>query len=340
VEEMLKEAGVRFFFVDSHGILLSTPRPRYGIFAPVYCPSGVAAFGRDMESSKSVWSSEEGYPGDYRYREFYRDIGFDLDMDYIKPYIHQGMGIRKNTGIKYYRVTSKRIDLSDKQPYDRDSAMAVADAHAGNFMFNREGQIKHLYGVMGGKRPIVISPYDAELYGHWWYEGPEWLDLVLRKIAYDSPFIELTTPYEYLQEHPVNQVATPSFSSWGYKGYAEFWLDGSNDWIYPHLHKAADRMVELANRFKGETRDSIMRRVLNQSARELLLAQSSDWAFIMKTGTTVEYAVKRTKEHIGNFNKIYESILSNSIDLEWLSKIESKNNIFPEIDYEVYCSVR
>jgi 1,4-alpha-glucan branching enzyme len=129
-------------------------------------------------------------------------------------------------------------------------------------------------------------------------------------------------------------VSTPSLSSWGYKGYGEVWLEGSNDWIYRHLHKAADRMVELAQRFPHA--DGGLRRALNQAARELLLAQSSDWAFIMKTGSHVEYAVRRTKEHILRFTRLYDDILGNRIDEGWLGDIEYRDNIFPEIDYRVY----
>jgi len=98
VDKFLKDAKIRYFFIDSHGILNADPRPRYSVYAPIYCPSGVAAFGRDWESSKQVWSSKEGYPGDFDYREYYRDIGFELDYEYIKPYIHPD-GIRINTGI-------------------------------------------------------------------------------------------------------------------------------------------------------------------------------------------------------------------------------------------------
>ena len=102
VDKFLKEQGIRYFLTDTHGILHASPRPKYGVFAPIFCPTGVAAFGRDVESSKQVWSAVEGYPGDYDYREFYRDVGFDLDYDYIRPYISPD-GIRVNTGIKYYR---------------------------------------------------------------------------------------------------------------------------------------------------------------------------------------------------------------------------------------------
>jgi 1,4-alpha-glucan branching enzyme len=156
----------------------------------------------------------------------------------------------------------------------------------------------------------------------------------MRKIAFDQKTIKLTTPMEYLAENPTCQVATPSMSSWGHKGYAEVWLNGTNDWIYRHLHVAADRMVELARRYSQA--DGLLRRALNQAARELLLAQSSDWAFIMKTGSHVEYAVKRTQDHVLRFTRLYDDIRANRIDEGWLGDIEYKDNLFPDINYRVY----
>ena len=144
----------------------------------------------------------------------------------------------------------------------------------------------------------------------------------------------MITPQDYLKTYKGNQVATPSASSWGNKGYASVWLDGSNDWIYPHMHKAVERMSELAARFVSV--DGMRRRVLNQAAREVMLMQASDWAFIMKAGTTVEYATRRTRGHIENFNRIYRELLSNSLDLEWLGRIEKRNNLFPDIDYSIF----
>ncbi|MFC1646173.1 glycoside hydrolase family 57 protein [Candidatus Omnitrophota bacterium] len=326
-DEILKETGLKYFFVDSHGIFHGSPRPKYGVFAPVYCKSGVACFGRDIESSKQVWSSIEGYPGDYCYREFYRDIGFDLDFEYIKPYIHPD-GIRKNTGIKYYRITG---DNNRKEPYVPEMAMDKAAEHAGNFMFSRQKQAEYLYSSMG-KKPIIVSPYDAELFGHWWFEGSNWLDFLIRKIVYDRNTLQLTTPSQYLAENPRNQVITPSLSSWGWKGYSEVWIQGGNDWIYRHLHKASERMTELVKLYPDS--NGILQRALKQALRELLLAQSSDWAFIMATGTHVDYAVKRTKTHIKRFSKLYEDIKENNIDHNWLSDIEYKDNIFLDIDYK------
>ncbi len=327
---ILKEAGIRYFFTDTHGILHASPRPKYGVFAPIYCPTGVAAFGRDVESSKQVWSAVEGYPGDYDYREFYRDIGFDLNFDYIRPYITPD-GLRVNTGIKYYRITGQ---TNDKQPYVRSRAIEKTAENAGNFMFNREKQAEYLFDFMG-RKPIMVAPYDAELFGHWWYEGPEFLNFLIRKIAFDQKTIRLVTPSDYLKEYPVNQISTPSMSSWGWKGYAETWLSGVNDWIYPHLHRASLRMEELADRFRGQ--NGMVQRALNQAARELFLAQSSDWAFIMHTGTMVPYAVKRTREHLLNFTKLYEDLTQNRIEEGWLHELEHKNNIFPNVDYRDFC---
>jgi 1,4-alpha-glucan branching enzyme len=330
LDEILKEAGIRYFFTDSHGIFHATPRPKYGVYAPIYCRSGVAAFGRDIESSKQVWSSIEGYPGDYNYRDFYRDVGFDLPYDYVRPYLHPD-GVRVNLGIKYYRITG----ASDhKEPYVRQWALERAAMHAGNFLFNREKQIEWLTGIFQDRKPIIVAPYDAELYGHWWFEGPDWINHLIRKTENDRKTVRLITPTEYLNENPRCQVATPSRSSWGYKGYAEVWLDGSNDWIYRHLHKAADRMIELAQAFPRA--EGLLLRALKQAARELLLAQSSDWAFIMKTGSHVEYAVKRTKEHVFRFSKLYHDIKGNNVDEGWLGDIEYRDNVFPDIDYRVY----
>jgi 1,4-alpha-glucan branching enzyme len=331
VDELLRDAGIRYFFVDTHAIMFAEPRPKFGVYAPVLCPkSGVAALARDSESSKQVWSAIEGYPGDYNYREFYRDVGFDLDYDYLKPHLHDN-GIRSHLGIKYYKITGRG---NHKEPYNPTAALEKAAEHAGNFMFNREKQVEWLAGAMDGRPPLVVAPYDAELYGHWWFEGPDWINLLLRKLHYDQQTVKAITIPEYLDRHPKNQVTQPAMSSWGYKGYCEVWLEGSNDWIYRHLHEGSDRMVELAR--ANSDPPPLRRRALNQAARELLLAQSSDWAFIMKTGTMVDYARERTRVHVLNFNHLYDQLRSGDIDEPWLAEIERRHNLFPDVDYRVY----
>lgn len=333
-DKFLREEGIRFFFTESHGVLHGTPRPKYGIYAPVYCPqTGVAAFARDMESAQQVWSAESGYPGDPRYREFYRDLGYDLDYDYIKPYLHSD-GVRRNIAMKYYKITGK-VPLNQKQPYNPHEAREVAAQHAGNFMFNRQKQIEYLSTLID-RKPLVVSMYDAELYGHWWYEGIEFLEFLFKKLYYDQTDIKLVTPSEYLAMYPVNQTVRPSMSSWGDKGYHDVWLNSGNDWIYRHLIKAAERMMEMANRFPNA--DGLLRRALNQMARELMLMQSSDWAFLMTTGTAKEYSTKRTKDHINRFNELYEQISGNRINEAYVYDLEQKDSIFQHMDYNVYAS--
>jgi 1,4-alpha-glucan branching enzyme len=331
VDEVLRDCGLRYFFVDTHGVMFAEPRPKYGVYAPIIAPkSGVAALARDHESSKQVWSAIEGYPGDYQYREFYRDVGWDLDYDYLRPHLHQS-GIRSNLGIKYYKITGRG---NHKEPYNPDAALHKAAEHAGNFMFNREKQSEWLSGSLD-RPPLIVAPYDAELYGHWWFEGPDWLNFLFRKLHWDQENVKGITIPEYLERHPRLQRCEPAFSSWGYKGYCEVWLEGSNDWIYRHLHENADRMVELA-RHHQDGGNELRRRALNQAARELMLAQSSDWAFILKTGTMVDYARERTRIHVLNFNHLYEQLKNSEIDENWLSQIERRHNLFPNIDYRVY----
>jgi 1,4-alpha-glucan branching enzyme len=332
-DELLREAAVRYFFVDTHSILYSDRRPAFGVYAPVYCATGVAAFGRDTESSEQVWSAKHGYPGDRQYRDFYRDIGFDLPLDYIGPWVHPE-GYRMYTGFKYHAITHNQ--LHDKWVYDPDAARGRAGLHASHFRGNMEKQAQRLRGQMD-RPPIIVSPYDAELYGHWWYEGPIFLGDLFRQLQFDQDVIEPITPGEYLARHPTNQRATPAASSWGLKGYNEQWLNESNAWTWRHIHAAGERMVDLARRHVHAS-EPMKVRALKQAARELMLAQSSDWTFIMSTGTTVPYATRRFNEHIVRFTRLYDEINRGQIDEVNLAVLESSDNVFPDLDYRIYAT--
>ena len=331
VDSLLAEAGLRYFFVDAHAIMFGSPQPKRGIYAPTIAPAGVAAFARDVDTSEQVWSGEIGYPGDPDYREFYRDLGFDGEYDYVKPYLH-GDGVRRNLGIKYHRVTGK-VDLGLKEYYVPSWASKKAAIHAGHFMFHRQAQVKSLRSWMG-RNPIVVSPYDAELFGHWWFEGPQFLNYLIRKIHYDQDEVRLATPMDYLNEYPDNQHQHVSTSSWGAEGYNRVWINAETEWMYVHQHIAEDRMIELAKAHPQA--EGLLWRALNQAARELLLAESSDWAFIITTATSVQYAIKRFRDHIHRFTKLYEMIQSNAVNEAWLAEVESRDTIFAEIDYRVY----
>ncbi len=328
-DKYLREFGIEYIITETHGILYANPTPIYGTFAPIVSPSNVIAFGRDLESSRQVWSSINGYPGDYNYREFYKDIGYEADYEYIKPYIAHN-GARVPTGIKYHRITG---NTDYKDYYNPEWAMDSVYKQAGHFFDCRQKQITDLAPNMENP-PIILCPYDAELYGHWWYEGPDWLYVLFKKIYYDKCNFALITPSEYIDKYPNMQVSTPCRSSWGANGYSEVWLNQTNDYIHRHLHVAGDRMVELSHLYPNAK--GLTKKALNQCARELLLAQSSDWLFIITNGTMVDYAKKRVKDHIGRFTKLYNSIKNNEIDEEFLKDIQKKDNIFPDIDYMIY----
>lgn len=326
VDELLHNEGIRYTFNETHGVTRATPRPRFGVYAPIVCPSGLAVFGRDPDSSRQVWSSKEGYPGDPDYREYYRDIGHDLDPEYLRPYIHCD-GIRVDTGYKYFRITGQGLE---KELYNPDKAAAKADLHARDFLNKKEKQIKEIAPHMN-RPPIIVAPFDAELFGHWWHEGPIWLAGLFRNVARRPDSLRLVTIPEYLAENPADQAAMPAAASWGKNGFHETWLNTANDWIYPHLHQAVSIMQDLVDRFPDPP--PLMQRALAQAARELLLAQASDWAFMIHAGTTVEYAEGRFKRHLSRFLRLSDMIGAEEIDEAWLARLEEQEQIFPEIDY-------
>lgn len=329
IDQFIKDAGLGFFFLESHGLLNSTPKSSYSIYAPVKTPAGAIAFARDVDSAKQVWSSEEGYPGDFDYRDFYRDIGFDLDYDYVKPYLPGG--IRTFTGMKYFRITGKS---DDKKPYISGKAIKKAKAHAAHFLSNKIDQISSLNEKLQLK-PLVTAAYDAELLGHWWYEGPEWLDFFLRKGAKAKKSFRFVTASEYISQNiSWLETVTPASSSWGNKGYSSTWIDESNSWIYKHLRRASKLMVQLANTTIKPT--GLLKRALNQAVRELFLAQASDWPFMMKTGNSSEFAKNKFEEHINNFFRLHNQITLNCINKKVLLSLENKNAIFSDIDYRIY----
>jgi 1,4-alpha-glucan branching enzyme len=339
IDSILQEANIRWFVLDAHGLLFGKPQPQRAIYAPCYTPSGPAAFARDRDSSRQVWSAQQGYPGDPAYREFYRDIGFDLPLEHLGPVAR---GARKFSGVKYHRITGCK---KQKELYEREEAEKAADSHATHFLEQRRAQIRQLDDVDS----IVVVPFDAELFGHWWFEGPRFLELFIRKAAFDQRDFCLTSPGDYLQTHPTQQTIQPAASSWGDKGHLEVWIDKNNSWIYPHLHAAAQRMTKLARDFSvvgkalrlpNETAagdaHALQDRVLKQLARELLLAQSSDWAFLIRSGTAREYATKRTLDHLSRFNKLHDQFVAGELNEKFLADCEWRDNLFPDINWRYY----
>ncbi len=330
LDEILAEAGIRYFVVDSHGIENATPRPLFGVNAPVYCPSGVAAFGRHPTTSRLVWSSRVGYPADYAYREYYRDIGFELDDHYLSPFRYAD-GINTPTGIKYHRITGP---TADKHLYDPDRAAGTAYSHAQDFANRCRGQASRCRGHMPCPS-VIVSPYDAELFGHWWFEGPQWLYHLMRELGREGE-LELGTPGEYLDAYPIQQKATPSASSWGHKGYNVYWVNQETEWIWPPLHEAAARLRQTVERYPQQEVQDVEDRVLRQAGRELMLAQSSDWPFMITKGQADEYARRRIGDHLNRLHDLLDGLDRKQIDRQRLAAFERMDAVFPELDYRLF----
>ncbi len=331
VEDELARVGARYFVLETHGVLGASPPPRRGIHAPVACPNGVAAFGRDPASSRQVWSAEEGYPGDPVYRDFHRDLGYELPLEALAGFA-SGQG-RVPTGIKYWRVTGPGLH---REPYDPDAAAVRALDHAAHFVAERVRALSDAPVARGDGPPVLACPYDAELFGHWWLEGPRWLEAVLRGLDRERRHAEAITPGDYLDRYGPGQTGRPLASSWGERGYHDYWLSESNAWVYPHLHDAARRMQDLATAHHAEPPGTPAYRALQQAARCLLLAQASDWTFLMRSGTAVDYAQGRVRDHLARFNYLESGIVSGQLDLRMLGAIEVLDDVFPDIDFRAY----
>ena len=328
VAEVLRSYNVQYTVVTTKGAMLGAPTPRYGSFAPVECPSGLVAFIRDAGATKAVWSESNGYPADPAYRDFYRDIGFDLPTDYLDAHL-EDQGERIFTGFKYWAVTGK---TQEKRPYDPIAAAAKAAEHATHFLAQRRAAATAAAALMD-RPPLMVCPFDAELFGHWWFEGPMFLESLFRQAA-ASDELGMITLGDYLRDFPENQTSVPEFSSWGDGGFAEVWLDGSNDWIYRHVAKAVERMSELAERFPDES--GLRERILDQAAREVLLSMCSDWALLMRAGKSATFARRQIEEPIANFGRIYDMLCSNTVSTEWLTRLEKRDNLFPSINYRMF----
>ncbi|MFN4260074.1 MAG: glycoside hydrolase family 57 protein [Gemmataceae bacterium] len=331
LDQVLAAAGIRYFFVDAHGIEHATPKPLFGVTAPLYCPSGVAAFGRHPATSRLVWSNKIGYPADYNYREYYRDIGFDLDETYLAPFQY-AEGIRTHTGIKYHRITGP---TQDKHLYNPEWGREAAERHAHDFA-NRCRDLAYHAGSHMPFPCVLVSPYDAELFGHWWFEGPQWIYYLLRELGRWGGDVELGTPSQYLSAYPIQQKAMPAASSWGRNGFNEHWVNPKTDWMWRPLHEAAVRMTQTVQRHRDLSPGSLEDRALRQAGRELMLAQSSDWPFILTNGTTEEYARRRFHDHLNRFHDLINRLDCQAIDSTRLQAIEYMDAIFPKLDYRVF----
>lgn len=347
LESFLAEQGIRVFFSETHTVEGGRPvgkaagdavgvygaMPRRQLVSPPaeqqqepgttfksYWvgdePGRVAVLGRNNRTGQQVWSGSFGYPGDEWYREFHRKDGV--------------------SGMQYWRVGWPGTDLGDKPVYSPDKAAERVKDHAAHFV----GLVRDLlaeYKKNTGEYGIIASNYDTELFGHWWFEGVDWIKEVIRGLA-ETDSVDLTTASTWVEEHGGEDVMVLPESSWGMAGTHYTWMNADTEWMWEPIHAAESRMEQLVEQHPSADGDLL--RVLNQAARELLLLQSSDWPFLVTTGQAKEYATQRFNEHVDRFNSLVEMAdhadsLSEA-EQENLAALEERDNPFPGIDYQVF----
>ena len=324
LDQHLAACGLRYTLVDGHGLLHALPRPRYGVYAPICSPAGVAFFARDSESTLPVWSASQGYPGDGAYREFHRDLGWDLSDEQLKQL---GIPSRRPLGLKLHRVTSQGCPLDAKQPYDPATAAQRLEEHAKVFLQGRSRQLQTLARAID-RRPLLVAPFDAELFGHWWFEGPRFLGALFRQAA--ATGVRFTHLRQVLSAGQTLQVCQPSPSSWGQGGYHNYWLNETNSWVVAEWQRASRAMVRRVNRGVAS---ATQREWLSQAGRELLLSQSSDWSFILRAGTTTELARERIHRHLDRFWRLMDAIDNGTaLPDAWLAAVQREDGLFPSLN--------
>ncbi|HLG72816.1 MAG TPA: 1,4-alpha-glucan branching protein domain-containing protein, partial [Chloroflexota bacterium] len=277
--------------------------------------SDVAVMGRDTLTSRQVWSASEGYPGHFNYREFHK-------KDAI-------------CGMRFWRISGPRVDLAKKEFYNPEWAFADVTAHVDHFVGLVE---RHIAGNAMGAMvpPLVLSPYDTELFGHWWFEGVEWLKQVLRRLA-THPKIDLTTPAAYLQRYPpTEKIALPE-SSWGAGGDARTWYNDQTKWMWPIIHQYERQMEDIVAQFPHA--EGQLRETLAQITRELLLVESSDWPFLISTGQAGEYASERFRSHAARFDRLVDELFAGRDSEPDVEAFRALDNPFPDVDYRAFAKL-
>jgi len=336
LEPFLRAYNYTYTILDTHGLLCGSPPPDKGIFYPAKTPNGTFVLARDLYAARDIKKMIRSEV----YRNNDRDAGYELPLEQVSQFLGAD-GERRKTGYKYRSrhvsnnqgITKVKTD-DGKGIYNPAAAANMAVEHARDYLENTITRLKEAAKHMT-ETPISLLTHNVRNYVRFWYEGPQFLEALFR-MASENEEVQFVTPSEYIFEQNLStiQVVKPEFSSNGENGYAETWLDVSNDWIYRHLSRAMERMTELAERFPDDS--GIKERALNQAAREILLAQSSDWPELLHTQESTEYAHVQAENSLRNFTTIYEALGSNYISTEWLTNLERRHNIFPNINYRVF----
>jgi len=284
-------------------------------FLPYYVAgTDVAVLGRNNRSGLQVWSAEWGYPGDFDYREFHKKDGI--------------------SGMQYWRVSGARVSLGEKDAYHPDWAAGKVGEHARHYAHLVADLLKGYQSDSKGYG-VVCANYDTELFGHWWFEGVAWIEAVLRELA-ASDSVDLTTAPAFLEAHPPETVLHLPEGSWGAGGTHFVWDNTDTHWMWPVIHAAERRMLDQVRKHPSPSAAEEL--VLKQSARELLLLQSSDWPFLVSTGQAREYAVQRFQGHVERFDQLTDSLDRGVPDVDLAAQLWEKDKVFPDIDFRWFAA--
>jgi 1,4-alpha-glucan branching enzyme len=349
VEEVLHDAGIRFFVVDSHllkggkpigvyidrfealqrlwgqfsehytpraEILERSPHRTYVICSDPSAERSTAIFVRDPTSALQVWSGEHGYPGDGYYLDFHK-----------KHY---------PGGHRYWRVTHCKADLGDKLEYEAEQVEEHLESHADHFVGLVESILAGDSLVKAGQG-VVCSPFDAELFGHWWFEGPRWIEKVLRRM-HANPHVRPVTCSQYMADQPPAGIVGLPEGSWGEGGFHWIWLNQWTEWTWRHVYECEERFLGLLSRYRSDA-DPTMAELLRQAGRELLLLESSDWQFLISTWHARDYAENRVSVHYNDFKRLADLIEAYAArraltqeDTKFLRQAQTRDAVFPDLD--------
>ena len=325
LESIIRSYGYFYSILDSRGLLFADPIPEKGIFAPVRCFNSLVMFAKDGGASSKFDDDYLKLPHKLVYRNQNRDIGYEAETERISNFLNKD-NVRIPTGYKYWKLDSDEY-------YDEKAANEQAKKDAEDFFKEKIRKLNAAAGMAEGGTVCSVCVFDAQFFGQEWHEGIVWLENVLR-LASETEEIEMTQCCELLENKFTFQKVSPFLSSSSDSGYAEDMIDHSNDWMICYVRKAVERMIDLTNRFPSDS--GLKERSLNLAAKEVLLAQSGDWAEMVRKQLFKEYAAERFKENVAAFSTVYDSLGSNSISTEWLTTMERKHSIFPWINYRVF----
>ncbi len=330
IEKVLRAYGVTYTVLDARALLFSKDGAQCGIFSPVRTGNSLVIFGSDPFCEEEI-SGEEGYSKNAVYLSEHFDIGFDLDSSDLKSF---SMPDEKRLPTLYRYWAN--AEGQERVVYDEEKAKAQAERDAETFVQKRMELLLNAEKSMsssGEQSPLLVCTIPAELIGQRWNEGIFWLESLIRKVE-ASQSVELS----FCKNHVQNQFELPKIRPYpcasSGSGYGENFLDSSNSWMTRYVRKASERMVDLAERFPSET--GLKARLLNIAAREVLLAQSCEWQRMVSEGILPDEAASQFKEHILAFTVVFDSLASNTVSTEWLTRIEKEHAIFPWINYRIF----